>query len=169
VTKPEPHPTPTDILVASDFTDVSDKALGLALRIGSSRGSKVHLIHVFRSPFARLSEAEEAEARGEQLLHEQHVAASRGRLEEQLARVSGGTGLTNVSIAEVTYLADDAIARYVKTHHIDLLAVGSSARHGVAGVLPGNTAERLLTTIDCSLLVVKPDDFVRPLPLSSNE
>lgn len=165
VTKPEPHPTPANVLVASDFTEVSDKALRLALRIGLSRGSRVHLIHVFKSPFALLSDADEAEARGERVLHEQDRAEARRRLDEQFARVAGDAGLTNVSIADVTYLADDAIAKYIETHHIDLLAVGSSARHGVEGVIPGNTAERLLTTVNCSLLVVKPDDFVCPVPL----
>ena len=41
--------------------------------------------------------------------------------------------------------------------------MGSISCGGVAGVLVGNTAERIFDRLDCSLLVVKPEDFVCPL------
>jgi universal stress protein E len=47
----------------------------------------------------------------------------------------------------------------------DLLVMGTISRAGLAGVLIGSTAERLLDRVDCSILAVKPEDFVSPVTL----
>jgi len=41
--------------------------------------------------------------------------------------------------------------------------MGTVGRSGIKGVLLGNTAERILDRCDCSILTVKPDDFVSPI------
>ncbi|HEX6885840.1 MAG TPA: universal stress protein, partial [Planctomycetota bacterium] len=43
------------------------------------------------------------------------------------------------------------------------LVMGSVSRGGIAGLLLGNTAERLLDRVSCSLLTIKPQDFVSPV------
>jgi universal stress protein E len=165
VAKPVPHPTPARMLVASDFSQVSDKALRLAADIGSSSRASVHLIHAVKQPYARLSDTGEAETRREDWLHERHIAAARHRLERQLRRVLGKVDARDITIAEDIAVADHAIAKYVESHGIDLLVMGTSSRGGLEGVFVGNTAERLLTTVSCSLLVVKPDGFECPVCL----
>ncbi|MEQ1895543.1 MAG: universal stress protein [Planctomycetota bacterium] len=44
-----------------------------------------------------------------------------------------------------------------------LLVMGSVSRGGITGLLLGNTAERLLDRVSCSLLTIKPRDFVSPV------
>jgi universal stress protein E len=39
------------------------------------------------------------------------------------------------------------------------------SRAGIAGLAVGNTAARMLGQLDCSLLTVKPADFVCPVQL----
>jgi universal stress protein E len=48
---------------------------------------------------------------------------------------------------------------------IDLVVMGTVARAGIAGMLIGNTAERVLRKLPCSVLTVKPDGFVSPVRL----
>jgi len=48
----------------------------------------------------------------------------------------------------------EQIAMLVTRNALDLLVVGNSARCGISGAMIGNTAERLLPRVDCSLLVV---------------
>jgi len=48
----------------------------------------------------------------------------------------------------------------------DLIVMGTLSRSGVAGFLIGNTAEKIIHEVDCSLLTVKPDGFVTPVKLS---
>lgn len=45
----------------------------------------------------------------------------------------------------------------------DLLVMGSVARHGLSGLLVGNAAERVFRQVSCSVLTIKPQDFVTPI------
>ncbi len=47
--------------------------------------------------------------------------------------------------------------------NVDLIVMGTVARSGAAGFVMGNTAERILDQIQCSVLALKPDDFVCPI------
>jgi len=47
----------------------------------------------------------------------------------------------------------------------DLVVMGTVARTGVPGYIVGNTAETILSHIDCSVLAIKPSDFVTPVTL----
>lgn len=49
----------------------------------------------------------------------------------------------------------------------DLIVMGTVARTGVAGFFMGNTAESILTQLDCSVLTVKPSGFVSPVTLAA--
>ena len=60
----------------------------------------------------------------------------------------------------------EAITACVDGHHADLLVMGSVGRGGFTGLLMGNTAERLLGRVDCSVLVVKPDGFTCPVGIT---
>ncbi|MCG8686320.1 MAG: universal stress protein [Desulfobacterales bacterium] len=45
----------------------------------------------------------------------------------------------------------------------DLLCMGTASRSGLKGLLLGNTAEEILHRINCSVVVIKPADFVCPI------
>ena len=47
----------------------------------------------------------------------------------------------------------------------DLVVMGTVVRTGIPGFLMGNTAETILSRIDCSILAVKPQGFVTPVTL----
>lgn len=57
----------------------------------------------------------------------------------------------------------EMIPRQVKTLQIDVLVIGTLGRTGIAGYLIGNTAENVVQAVDCSLLALKPGDFVPPM------
>jgi len=57
------------------------------------------------------------------------------------------------------------LPKFAEEHQIDMIVMGTIARGGVAGALVGNTAESLLNRVQCSILAVKPDDFVSPITL----
>ena len=48
---------------------------------------------------------------------------------------------------------------------VELIVMGTVRRTGVAGLLIGNTAEKILRRVDCSVLTVKPEGFVTPVRL----
>ena len=55
------------------------------------------------------------------------------------------------------------IPRFVKRGKMDLVVMGTVTRAGIDGLLMGNTAEKVLHRLGCSLLAVKPDGFVSPV------
>jgi len=60
---------------------------------------------------------------------------------------------------------DAIIPEFVVAEGVDLMVMGTVARSGLAGLLIGNTAERVLRKLPCSVLTVKPDGFVSPICL----
>jgi nucleotide-binding universal stress UspA family protein len=45
--------------------------------------------------------------------------------------------------------------------------MGTVARTGISGLLIGNTAERLLQQLKCSILAIKPEEFTSPVKLDT--
>ena len=50
---------------------------------------------------------------------------------------------------------------------VELIVMGTLSRSGVAGFFIGNTAEKVLRQVDCSVLTVKPEDFITPVKLDA--
>lgn len=60
-----------------------------------------------------------------------------------------------------------AIQQVVEQQGIDLLVMGTVVRTGLQGFFIGNTAEELLSEVDCSILALKPEGFRSPVTLDS--
>jgi universal stress protein E len=58
---------------------------------------------------------------------------------------------------------ENVINSFVKSKNIDLLVMGTMSRSGIPGFLIGNTAERVLDNVDCSVLTLKPQGFKTPV------
>jgi nucleotide-binding universal stress UspA family protein len=71
--------------------------------------------------------------------------------------------LTGVGIELVHGEPEDAITRVVASHGVDVVVMGTVARTGIAGLLMGNTAERVLQRLRGSVFAVKPPGFKSPL------
>ncbi len=61
-----------------------------------------------------------------------------------------------------------AIVKLAKNKKIDLLVMGTVCRTGLAGFFIGNTAEKVLSEVNCSVLTVKPEGFMTPVTLENS-
>lgn len=59
--------------------------------------------------------------------------------------------------------AHEVLPAFAEKNGVDLVVMGTVARAGLSGVLMGNTAERVLLALRCSVLAVKPEGFVTPI------
>jgi len=57
----------------------------------------------------------------------------------------------------------EVIPNYTVDHEVDLVVMGTVARSGIAGMITGNSAEEILSNIKCSVLALKPSNFVSPI------
>jgi universal stress protein E len=60
---------------------------------------------------------------------------------------------------------EEVISEVAENLDVELVVMGTVSRSGLAGFLIGNTAERILQSLDCSVLAVKPQGFVSPVTL----
>ena len=61
--------------------------------------------------------------------------------------------------------AGEIIPAFARELNIDLIVMGTVARTGIPGLIIGNTAESVLSQINCSVLAIKPPNFVTPVTL----
>ncbi len=62
-------------------------------------------------------------------------------------------------------VAGKVIPDIAMEEQIDLIVMGTVGRSGISGLFIGNTAEKILQRVDCSVLAVKPEGFVSPVKL----
>lgn len=141
----------TRILVPTDFSATSDAALAHARRLAEQFGASLHLVHAFAEPYA----ATGADLYGIVPLpvREDLLRDAEARLEERLPRAerekNGGT-------AEVIHgLPATAIVRHAANIGADLIVMGTHGRGGVAHLLLGSVAERVVRTAPCPVLTIR--------------
>jgi universal stress protein E len=157
VTKPNQGPL-EDVLVAHDLTDVGAKALEYGLSIAKLTGARLHVVHVEPLVLEEVFVMADAPA---------HCDISRARARQAIEQQIEASGVSiEAKISVLTGEPAFVLVDYLEEHSIDLLIMGTIGRSGIPGVVTGNTAERMLPLVQCSLLAIKPDDFVCPVSLS---
>jgi len=88
-----------------------------------------------------------------------------GRLEDLMQGIDrDGIGTVRTHLKRGDEPAE-SIVKLARKQKIDLLIMGTVCRTGLSGFLIGNTAEEVLGAVDCSVLTVKPQEFVSPVTL----
>lgn len=166
VTRTGQPATPQNILVATDFSEVTDEALRVGAQISDASGAKLYLMNAVDFPLDRLWSTGMMDS-SSQTYHKQLNDEAKKALAAQADRVLGHHlgGNLELHATERAVIADSAILNFVNYHHVDLLVMGTMARGGIPGVFIGNTAERVASSVHCSLLAIKPADFECPIAL----
>lgn len=151
---------PASLVAATDLSPVGNLAVELASSLAELFRAELHVVHAWPLPMAVpvLPELEvPAQSRIDVVGYER---AARARFEAALAALP-------LPVKPTPHLAcgapSVAIQELVERVGAGLLVMGSVSRGGIAGLLLGNTAERLLDRVSCSLLTIKPRDFVSPV------
>lgn len=156
ITKSSASLHPKVIFVAHDLTEVGSGALRVGASLAQSTSAQLHVLHVLEHPeFEAFLPSMAA-----QLVEERRQAGF-----AQVARELADFQLASparIKIEDGTPYVE--IINYLNRFPADLVVMGTVARAGLAGVLTGNTAENLLPWIPCSIITLKPGEFVCPVP-----
>jgi universal stress protein E len=156
VTKPVPDDGLKTVLVAHDFTEIGRHALSLGaslVRLWKGELVVLHGLELLQNiglPVPQMSQSE-LEIRKD---------AARSRIATEIATLDP---TIKADVEVVIGAPEDPILRMIEERGVDLITMGTIGRTGVTGLLIGNTAERLLPQLNCSVLTVKPDDFECPV------
>lgn len=155
------------ILAAIDPTvtgEARDTLNGVILELASSLAAReeaeLHIVHAWTLPGESLLRNRGGLYAAEAGLLIRKEADQRRQLVESLLSKHS---LKDHRLHLVKGDASDVIASWVAKLGIDLLVMGTVCRTGIPGLLIGNTAERILNAVDCSVLTVKPKGFVSPM------
>ena len=147
------------------------RVLETAVRIGAGAGAAVHVLHVWDAPGEGLVRLWSDAADPDQAVQAYVDEARSGHwrsLNRLVAQVRTWIGPELADRVRFAPLLERGTARAVipqqaQALKADVLVMGTIARTGVPGFIIGNTAEDVLNSVDCSVVTVKPPDYVSPV------
>ena len=146
------------ILVATDFSETADAALRYGRALARNFGATLHVLHVAHDFSARMGDTFLAVMPE---LVADVVKDAKRRLREQV--VDNDSNPPPVVPVVITASAPAAaIVDYANDKEIDLIVIGTQGRGGVAHLMMGSVAERVVRTARCPVLTVRrpAQDFV---------
>ncbi len=148
------------VMAATDLTPVGDRALELAARIAAHHDCRLHVVHAYQVPIELMLEASDLPEEE----YAERLEAIKGRAQRAIDDLISASEFDGESVVHLGRNAPHLAIREAVEHLTpDLLVMGSVSHGATPGLLLGHTAERLLDRVDCSILTVKPHDFVSPV------
>lgn len=149
------------ILVPTDFSEYSLHALRYGCALAEKFGAQVHLLNVVEDYYPLVPEA--GMMLGER---DQYLSGLRTGAERELAKLPDPAWCPAGKVTRAVQVGTAflEIVRYAKEQQIDLVVVGSHGRSGLAHVLMGSVAEKVVRKAPCAVLTVRPGQhqFVMP-------
>jgi nucleotide-binding universal stress UspA family protein len=158
------------VLVATDFTRTSDRALQHGIAIARHYRCALYIVYVVSSPGFTLAGSEAVELAAEVTERDLHGLIS---------RLTASGKLNGIAIHPVVLKGnvEEQMESFVRTHQIDLIVVGTHGRQGIDKLFFGSFAQLISKCSSCPVLTVgpqstapwidRPDDAERPLLLAT--
>lgn len=149
------------ILLPTDFSNYSGTATNYARAFAEQFGAEVHVLHVVQDLVALVPEPGLSFPPPAEYAQEVQAAA-----EEALGQVLDADWAAGKQVVCTTRTGTPfvEIVRYAREFDIDLIVMGTHGRSGLAHVLMGSVAEKVVQKAPCPVLTVRPTDhqFVMP-------
>ncbi|MBT9598802.1 MAG: universal stress protein [Vitreoscilla sp.] len=141
-----------NILVPTDGSDITQKAVQTAITLAKTLGAKLSTICVKEPfPYSAISEMQPVPPQ-EFYDAQERIAASRVKV---VVDAAGAAGL-DCSASTIEALHPwEAITDYAKAQGCDLVVMASHGRRGVSALLLGSETQKVLTHSSVPILVVK--------------
>jgi nucleotide-binding universal stress UspA family protein len=140
------------ILVPTDFSDTANAAVRCAAALAETLGSRLILLHVVEDVVAKGLTAGIG-ASAVRRLQDEATKEAADKLDRALAEPPlNRTGVDRAVVAGDPFAG---ILSYADEHHVDLIVLGTNGRTGIAHMLLGSVAERVVRTSPCPVLTVR--------------
>ena len=144
---------------------LNKKIIELTHSLAQREGGEAHYLHTWRleyevmlrGPRFKVSREEIFEMKKE-LFNERQIKMSKLLQDHHITYEERQVHLREGVSSEVIQLVIGEL-------DIDVVVMGSVGRSGIPGLLIGNKVEKLLNSINCTVLTVKPDGFKTPVTL----
>ncbi|MBL8496286.1 universal stress protein [Nitrosomonas sp. JL21] len=130
------------VMVAVDGSEIAKRALSEAINIANTYNAALCIVHCIGD------ENESDKEKGNEILERAKSDTNTLTVETRLLVAEAEYGLNGIA---------EAIAAAVYDWKVDLLVVGTSNRRGLERFYVGSVAEQLVTKVDSSILLVRPE------------
>ena len=150
------------IIVPIDFSDCSGKALEYAISTARSHNSRLTILNVYEesfiAPYVNAANSEE-EADG---IIKEIERVNETKYEEFLKTIDfRGVEYDKLLIKGIP---ETEIVKTATEQQADLVVMGTHGRAGVKHILIGSTAEEVVRTVHCDIIILKPEKFSFSMP-----
>jgi nucleotide-binding universal stress UspA family protein len=149
----------TRILVPTDFSAPSDAALEYARGIAAKFGSRIHVLHVLDEALVATPYGNDVFVAESPTLLAELFDEAKNRLAHRASRPDGAPFTVTTEVVSGT--SARTITDYAGEHAVDLIVMGTHGRSGVAHLLMGSVAEKVVRFAPCPVLIVRS----APVPL----
>lgn len=149
------------ILLPTDFSENSQVAVAYACALADQFGSELHLLNVMEDMLTMIPEPGMAFPPPGDFMLELKAGAEKSLTQIPDAAWARGKTVVRATRQGAPFLE---IIRYAKEKDIDLIVLSTHGRGGLAHVLMGSVAERVVRKSPCPVLTVRPSthQFVMP-------
>jgi len=147
------------VVACIDFSETSREVVAAARRIAIKDSASVDFLHVWQEPWIVPTRGAFVESVYPSLVfteneRQAHMKNLRQGLHDFIGPAAEGIHATEVLHESMNYAA--GITAHAQECKADLIIMGGKGRTNLRYMLMGSTAERLLTRLPCSILIVKP-------------
>ncbi len=142
-----------NILCPYDFSECSKHALKFAIEFATAYKAKLHLLHVFDIRVYDYGEP----IFGISVLPQDAIGTIKTELANSIPEkvkneLSASGGLETIAVPGVPFYE---IIKFAKENEIDLIVIGTHGRTGIAHILLGSVAEKVVRKASCPVLTVR--------------
>jgi nucleotide-binding universal stress UspA family protein len=142
-----------NILVATDFGEAADAALVYGRTLARAFGATLHVLHVTENVLLASAAGAEFYVGVNDRLQPEIDEAARTRL-DALVLDSDASGPPTKTAIRTSNAPAPVIVEYARENKVDLVVMGTHGRGGVAHLLMGSVAERVVRTAPCPVLTI---------------
>lgn len=135
--------------------------LELTASLKETEAAGTHLVSAWAGP----GELEIHSSELESTTMAEYVAKSQADAESRFRDLVEIAGLSSSHVHFLHGHPHEAIQKVAREIDANLIVMGTLARSGIPGLLMGNTAEKVLRSVQCSVLALKPQGFRSPIQL----
>ncbi len=144
-----------NILLPTDFSNLSLTAASYAIDIASQYGAKIHLLNVIekKPPILAIHAIDLSEEKIMKSIED----AAKESLKKALDKINKSK---NVEINSILLKGNDyeEIVNYSQKQNIDVIVIATHGRTGLLHTLVGSVAEKVIRYAKCPVLVITPTE-----------
>lgn len=150
------------ILIPTDLSDVSNKALNLASEIAKKTNGSLHIVNFYEHPYGKTFTATgemELKASDEENLFTVQLLRKNYQTLSDLAKKYSSEGVdTTFGIEDEDF--ENGVLKYIKSNAIDMVVMGTSGEENAEEFFTGNHAQQIVESAPCPVISVRDEDLI---------